>query len=372
METFVKYYGGNLQNEGYRVISLDNGGYLLMGTMETSDRGKDICIIRTDNYGNSVAPVQLYDGGKNFDDIGYAIKKNSAGYIIAGSTATANNNDKKDILLIQFDENGAEKWRNTLGTAYNEEAFDFLVTSNNNIVLTGYTDSTSTLSKDMMVVRTDSTFKIIDKINHLSLQGDNVGYSITESGKEGEYVIAGYVTNWRDATENEIFVVKWTGLGIASPYFLNNYFSKSANAEAISILPAGNENYLLSCNFNDKDSSLIKVIKISFNGNFLDVTWNKNYGKKKINRVGCSRMLNDKIYILGTAGTNSKFDVGDILMLIIDSNGNNAQYNYVGDGSSYIGWGFDFTKDGYIIAGANKQNEFSLVTLIKVNNNFSL
>jgi hypothetical protein len=51
-ESFVKYYGGSLLDEGIRVLSLENKGYLLVGTMETPDIGKQICGIATEEFGN--------------------------------------------------------------------------------------------------------------------------------------------------------------------------------------------------------------------------------------------------------------------------------------------------------------------------------
>jgi hypothetical protein len=365
MATFVKYYGGNQDDEGYKVVSLDNGGYLLMGTMETPDRAKDICIIRTDKYGNSVAPVKLY--GNSYNDFGYAIKKNSRGFVIAGSTVTKSSNGKKDILLIQIDENGNEIKKSTFGTSLNEEATDFIVESNNNIVLTGYTDSTETLTKDLILIKTDSSFKVIGHINQVFHAGDDEGKSITATGKEGVYLLAGYASKIGAVGESEILIVKWTGVGVPSPYFLN----KDVNAKAINILPLANENYLLTCNIDTSGAkpNLFKVIKIAFNNNSLSTVWNRTYGEKKINRATTCRMLDDKIYILGTAGANE--DYGDMFMLVLDNNGNKIQYNYIGDGLSFTGRGFDFTSDGFIITGANNQNKFSLITLIKVNNNFS-
>jgi hypothetical protein len=370
METFVKFYGGSQQDEGYKVISLNDGGYLLMGNMETPSKGKDICLIRTDKFGNSIAPVHLY--GFNYDDIGYAIKKNSYGYVIAGSTVTSGSIDKKSILLIQTDEEGKELWKDTIGSPIsNEEAFDFVVYDNNKIALTGYSDFPNGSNKDMIFVRTDSSFKKIGKIDQLELDNDGEGIIITESDKEEEFIIVGYTTKILGVSD--ISIIKLKGTGIPTAYYLNNYLKQKISAKPVSFIPAGNESYILAGNLysTEQNPDSIKVMKISFNKYSLNIVWNKTYGEKKMNQISCSQIMNDKIYILATAGASDK--VADLLILELDSEGNNPMYHYIGDGtSSFKGRGFDFATNGIVITGANNQNSFSMIMLIKINDKYSL
>jgi hypothetical protein len=92
-----------------------------------------------------------------------------------------------------------------------------------------------------------------------------------------------------------------------------------------------------------------------------------NYGYSDIN----------KMYFIGTTGnqlTGSETEAfGNIVFLEMSVDGNSALFRTFGDGASFQGNGFDLSNDqGIIITGSNKLNENSMITLMKLNNNYSL
>ena len=58
-ESFFKLFGSYLKDSGYDVKSLPDGGYVVVGTISSERKGKDIALIRTDKYGNQIGRAHV-------------------------------------------------------------------------------------------------------------------------------------------------------------------------------------------------------------------------------------------------------------------------------------------------------------------------
>lgn len=360
-ETFIKYFGGDRPYDGIQVLSADDGGYIILGNIENSNRHQDICIVRTDVYGNTVEPIKVY--GSFYDDYGYAIKKNNDGYIIAGSTKMTNTSDK-EIFLVQIDNAGTEIWSRSFGSERDDEAFDILVLDNQDLVLTGYS-KVSENNTDLMIAKTNSAGDSLWMRTQGLLDENEIGNSIVEAGS---YFIIGGSRNTgssENATQNG-YLVQVTDQG-RNPLLVT--FDTDGASEISSVVDAGNNNFYAACTVESelRDRSKINIINFRHNtDNEIDTIWTKEYGEGIFNRTSYIRANNNSVTVVGTSGTN--IASGDLLLLNIDLEGNSPEYNYTGDGNSFIGNGFDFTSDGgYIITGSNYSNGNSVITLAKLN-----
>ncbi len=356
-----------MDDSGVQVITESNGDFIIMGNIATPNRGQDICFIHTDAFGNSVAPVQVYGG--LFDDNGYAIRKTNDGYIIAGSTEKYSGANK-DILLVQIDNQGKQLNSYTIGTSGNDEAFDVQVLQNGNYVLTGYSDSIISKKKDLMIAIVSPAGKLL-AMDLAGFEDDEAGNSIVALDTSTFYV-AGYTKSRPQGTTYSNYYImkcKYLGLGL----FFNSliYDRSDGNSPTTSIIPDSSGNFIVSCNDNrpqQQSTTEIRIIKIDKD---LNILWDKNFGENAYNSVSNIYIHNDNIFVIGTSGSINQY--GDILILEVDKNGENAVYHYSGDGNSYTGRSLDFTSDnGYIITGANKTNETSVISLIKLNSMFKL
>jgi len=363
-ESFIKYYGGNIKDEGMRVVTLDDGGYLIMANMEIPNRNKDICIIKTDKYGNSFDTANFY--GYFLNDYGHTIKKNDQGYIIAGSAEKPGKTIKTNILLVQLDKKGNYLWQDTISSTNNQVAYDLLVLNDQSLVMTGYTANENSI-KNMIFVKTNSSGKLLQSIKEIGYpNSDEVGYSIAQTSDGNSFVLAGYNTGKTSNIDSKrIFIVKTLGVGTPIP-LATNY---DEVASAVALVPQENNNFIVLSNVESNDGTFIKATKILVS-NDIKVVWNKTYEENNINLVNYAYAKDNKVYILGTSGTES---FGSMLLLEINSDGSSPLYHYIGDGSSFSGNGFDFTSDnGVVITGANNINGTSLITLIKLKSNYSL
>ncbi len=360
-ETFIKYFGGDKPYDGIQVLAADDGGYIVLGNIENLNRRQDICIIRTDMFGNTIGPIKVY--GDNYDDFGYAIKKNNAGYIIAGSTKQTTTAPKQ-IYLIQIDNEGDILWTNSFGDKLDDEANDILVLDNQDLVITGYS-KVSENNTDLFVAKASSSGDSIWMHNH-GLKFNEVGNTIVEAGN---YFIIGGSRNSGSAenTTQSGYLLQVNNQG-QNP--LPIYFSTDGASEITSIVNAGNNNYYAACTLESelRDKSKISIINFKHDNNNNIVTlWSKEYGEGTFNTASYVRSNNNSVTVVGTSGTN--IETGDLLLMNIDLEGNSPEYIYTGDGISFAGKGFDFTSDGgYIITGSNYSNENSVIALAKLNN----
>jgi hypothetical protein len=345
------------------VIATDDGGFVIMGNIQTASRGKDICFIRTDAYGNSTEPVKLY--GSLFDDYGYAIRKTSYGYVIAGSTEQYAG-AKKDILLVQVDDQGNELKSSVFGTiSGNDEAYDIQVLENGNYIMTGYSDSILSGKKSVILAIASTEGNLLSLKLNTNLGGDEVGNSIFEYDST-HYYTAGYTKSKSGTAKSNYEIIQWRIGTYPIPY----YDHTDENSPAVSIISDGNSNLIVSCNvLNSQDnSSDIKLLKMDRGGNIL---WQKEFGERSYDFASKTYIHNGKIYVIGTSGNASQY--GNILLIEMGSEGENPAYYYTGDGNSYSGKDLDFTKDnGFIITGSNKTNETSVIILIKLNTSHTL
>lgn len=366
-ESFMKFYGVGMKDEGMKVITT-NDGYLIMGNVENPGRGKDICIIKTDKYGNSNQPVLTHGG--LFEDYGRTIKANNNGYIIAGYTRTSENADK-DVYLLQVSESGEYIWDSIYGRSGDDEAYGVLVLDNENIVITGYSESDDRI-KEILFLETDPAGNIVNWNFIEDRPEDHVAFTIVKSGSK--YMIAGY-KNTEEVISTQpvrkIFVMRWTGDG---PFDVNpavNYIPEGTSSRVEAIIPVTNNEYYLACNVNElqTNTSSVYILKID---TLWNIQWQKSFGERDFNIISDFSIHDNSLCIGGTsvdnvvsANTNVK---GDLWICKTSLTGENVQYYYSGDGASYIGKGFDHTADGgFIITGSNITGDNSIITLCKLN-----
>jgi hypothetical protein len=357
-DSFIKYYGVGREDEGIRVITTDEG-YLVMGNIDNPNRGKDICIIRTDKFGNSSEPIRTYGG--LFDDYGYAIKPHDDGYIIAGSTQTAENS-YKDVYLLQISSDGDLIWDSIYGYSMDDEARDVLVLGNGHLIVTGYSYSPENGNKDFLFLETDHDGTQVKIKTQGIPDKDDEAYAIVQSNKF--YMLAGYTYRFSaqySQSSKSISIIRWAGEGSPDP---NPPFNLGTESQVQSILTTGINEYYLACNVQGSQTgeSSVYILKID---TLWNVIWQKSFGERLRNQVSDFSIRNNELFVCGTS-TDAELS-GDLWIFRTSLEGENTRYYYAGDGVSFLGKGFDFTDDGgYIITGANI-SEKSIITLCKLN-----
>lgn len=357
-ETFVKYFGVGDDDAGVKVLSTSSG-YLILANVDNPRNGRDICIIRTDFYGNITGNMLVY--GSPFDDYGYNIISNENGYLIVGSTQESSLSTK-DIYVIQITGNGSIEWERSYSLSDgNDEAYDAAILGNGDIALTGYSES-ETYKRDVFFMRLSASGDILEE-NVLNLDGNEEAFAIDTIHSEF-FLFGGYREKKGTTGQRELYLFKWYGIG--PPQSITVAEQERLNTTARSIIRDKTNGFLVICNTSvtSGNQATFKLIKI--NEDVQSASWIRNYGERAVNRANCIAIRDSHIYVTGTS-TNETSGQGDILLLQVNEQGTDPRYNYFGDGTAYQGGGFAFAPNGgFVITGSSRLNEFSSIALLKV------
>ncbi|HMT27436.1 MAG TPA: hypothetical protein PKD96_03965, partial [Candidatus Absconditabacterales bacterium] len=168
-----KSYGGSYRDYLNDVKQTSDGGYVVVGTANSSDGdvvgshgGGDCWLLKL----SSTGVIQWQKSiGSDSDDDGIGIEKTSdGGYIVLGCSAANNgdisgNHGAHDYWIIKLDDLGNLQWEKSYGGSANDLARSFSKTSDGGYIITGYTESNdgdiTTLNKgysDIWIVKIDS------------------------------------------------------------------------------------------------------------------------------------------------------------------------------------------------------------------------
>ncbi len=182
------YTFGGTANEG--AISLRqtlDGGFVIVGWTEIDGSDIDVLLVKTDQNG-----VLMWESTFDITDVergNSVLQTEDGGYIISGYTELAGTSNA-DALLIKVDQDGELEWSNSYGGSEDENAWDLLLTDNNEYIMVGSTGSFGAGNDDTWIVKTDGSGELIWDITFGGSEEDGA-YSIQNINENG-YIIAGF------------------------------------------------------------------------------------------------------------------------------------------------------------------------------------
>ncbi len=174
-------YGGKEYDRGYSLAGSDYG-FVVVGTTDSGSRGaRDIWILGLDREGDIVWN-KIIGGFK--EDYGFAVKRLSDGFIIAGTTGSFNISGQQ-IWVIRLDRDGKTVWDKKYGINKISYCYDIDITGEG-FVLTGSTLNGN--NYDLVVIVIDQFGeRLWDRVYGGS--GDEFGRSVRRV--EDGFVVAG-------------------------------------------------------------------------------------------------------------------------------------------------------------------------------------
>ncbi len=367
-DSFIKFYNTYPVISGADVREIPGKGYALIGTVETYDASRQICLIRTDEYGNSVDSARYF--GSTGTSQAYCLQVlDDDGFAILGSHLNPLT-EKKEIYFIRTDSVGEIRWERTFSASGNLEAYHVEISVSGYFIMTGYIESErSTHDKDIWLFGIDGNGNNIENWPTPRIIGgssDDLGTHLQILG-DGKLVVTGQTRSYPSGTlNNHAFVLRTgpTGLGaILSPI-------ASVTDDAGNCIQVIDENQFLVAgttkNTTSGSGDDIMLKKVAFSPGGLEVQWDgsievsgNDFGQKII-------IHNNYVYMLVTtasAGTNSS-----IGLITTDMNGIIAREIYFGENTQLTCGSFARTSDnGFIIIGTNKHSDSNMsIALIKV------
>ncbi len=166
---WATYYGGTNDDYGNGIATDINGNIIVTGQTYSSNAiattgahqtiyggGLDDAFIAKFNS-NGVRQWATYYGGSSFD-YGQAIATDAGGNIlVTGNTSSSNAiatigayqtvyGGGEDVFIAKFNTNGVRQWASYLGGSDGEGGYGIATDANGNILITGYTSSTSAIA----------------------------------------------------------------------------------------------------------------------------------------------------------------------------------------------------------------------------------
>jgi len=373
-ESFMKYYNNYSVFSGADVKQTPSTGYALLGTVEVPDGLTQICLIRTDEYGNLIDSARYYGRGMNAR--AYCLQLlPDGGYAILGSSKDQVTG-MLQILFIRTDKDGTPIWTSTIKNPKggNMEARHFVVDALGSFIMTGYAQSSNlNNNKEVLIAALDEN-------------GDPLFWSpsITPSVKDDEgryiqivndnyYVITGTTKTYPLGTlYSHSFVMLTNTTGIPPGILV---LDATTDEEGNCIRIIDDSNFLVLGTVKNTANGTgtdILLQKVSRSGVNLSQQWERTYGDSGNDYGQCILAENGSIQILGTMTTTGNNTA--ISMIFTDGEGNNPKYFTFGLGTQLSGTSFEKTYDnGFIISGTNKLSDNSVsFTLIKTRADGSL
>ena len=154
-KTWDKRYGGASNDEAHGVVAAPDGGYLILGTSNSSADGdktqtsrgqSDYWAIKLDADGNKTWDKRY--GGSLDETAASLVAASDGGYLMFGNSNSQAGGDKSDAPLgqqdywaVKIDGNGNKVWDKTYGGTSGDYAYSALATDDGGFLLLGYSSS---------------------------------------------------------------------------------------------------------------------------------------------------------------------------------------------------------------------------------------
>ena len=202
-EQWQKNYGDSLSYEyGSFMQITSDGGYILVGYKLDPDNDWNIYLVRTNNLGDTLW-TKIF-GDSIDDEFGECVRQTpDGGFIIAGSKCVISGiYGQYDVWLIKTDANGEIEWSQTYGdSTLLEYANSAVQTSDGGYALTGSIHF-STFDDDVLIMKTDAEGNFQWQSNYGEWSSDR-GNCIQQL-PTGEYIIVGDII----FSGNKIYLIK--------------------------------------------------------------------------------------------------------------------------------------------------------------------
>ncbi len=352
LDYYIKYYGNFLQDNAYSVQESGDGGLVFTGSVEHLTTGKDIVLIKTDQYGNQVEWSPKYFGF-GFDDEGYSIEILEDGYLIAG---TATNSDGiKDAIVIKTDLQGNKIGKEFIYGGSNDHfAMDVAKRSTNGYIVVGYSENPAGGNKSFFVITLDEELNNTGITTSLS-RGEEFLRIIRNSEKE--YMALG--NQFNSDNESQFIIAKLNETG----NIFDLVFLGSLNvSEVLSDISAPNDStvYMFGSVREEENAETRLILKKIVN---LEERWTRIItGSGNLTAKAITHKEDGSIIIAA-----DKAYQGDknIIIYFLDDAGN------IIDSKEYGGTGDQtvedilLSEDNLIILGGNAYEQNRMISVIK-------
>ncbi|MBI5679856.1 MAG: hypothetical protein HZC47_03045 [Methanobacterium sp.] len=304
-------FGGLGKDYGYSIHRDLGGGYAIVGKTNSYGAGQyDAWLVNIDENGTPKWNI-TYGGPGN--DSAYSFKTTQdSGFILAGSSTSLGLNGS-DVYVIKTNQKGALQWQETFGGSGNEWGKSVLQMQNGSYWVLGSTNS-SFANYDFYLLNLDSKGRLM--LNK-TFGGANDDFGDTVIGTEDNNLLLSGLTNSSGAGAFDTLIIKTDTYG---NQIWNRTFGGPGNDSATFIRETDDGGYILIGDTNSFGAGGFDIFVVKFNNAGLQ-QWNRTFGGPGNDYAHFILETLDNGYLL-TGTTNSTGAGGnDIILIKMDSLG---------------------------------------------------
>lgn len=335
--TFQRSFGYNTDDQGYRVIQTNDGGYL-MGCMVTG-ANDDYYLIKLNSSGDTLWTRRY--GLLSNDFLSKVIQTNDGGYLFSGATEYSAATYKAAIFKLNA--NGDTTWtRNFQGTLCSTIASDVVQTSDGGYAFVGSTDCWGAGNKDFYFVKLNAAGDTVFTKIYGGTQVDSA-IAIRQT-PDGGYLLGGTSNGFGWGGE-DFMVIRTNSVG--DTLWTRTYGSLFPNERMTGLELTTDGGFVMS-GIKYPGTPENNIIKADPNGN---IVWQRRYTGVSGNKSGSIIQTSEGGYLL-CAQDNLGFGSTDMMLMKTDSLGAIEWTRSYGGSNGEVGNSAIQTSDGgYVISG---------------------
>ena len=308
-----KVYNEGFIDHAYDVIATEDGGFLIVGDVNTLGTQANVLLLKIDANGNKIWSRQ-YGTPTSFQQGNGIAKGVDGGYVLIGLTRSTPNGES-NVLVIKVDDNGNRIWERTYGGPKFDDG-RAITRLNNGYVFVGTSDNERLNAFDRDII-----------VYHISAQGDSLNYyrdASSENEEANDVIIAqdgGIVVVGKKNDNSDAYILK------LSPQ-LSFRWSQSVDVEGLGEEAFGvvelNDGSLVITGITEVDGGQnldVLLAKLDKNGNKI---WVTNLGEKQRTDYGEDLVMTQDggFAIAGYTAIGLLAFINDALLIKTDSEGN--------------------------------------------------
>ena len=315
-----------IQNDMKSIVQTNDGGYALGGSCETFTNLIDFHVIKTDAAGNLLWARTA--GGSSYDQCHSITKSSDNGIVMCGYTNSFGAG-LADIYVVKFDSAGNLSWTRTVGGTDSDVGHSIISTLDGGYIVSGYTKSYGAGMEDAYVVKLDAAGTVQwTSVVGGALDDNDLSTSRIVQTADSGYTIAGSTASFNGTGSYDMYIIRLNPNG--SLAWTKTIGGAGTDVdEAIALVKTSDGGYAVGGRSISFAPNEFYIVKLDMNGN---VMWGKGLGGS----------VNESTYDLiktsdegfAVVGRSNSFNGGayyDILLIKLDQTGNIQWSRAIGD-----------------------------------------
>lgn len=318
-DMWAKTYGG-VEAEGGRAVCLcPDGGFFITGYSFSQGTGdSDLLVIKTDDRGDVEWSGTYGGGGTEYGNASLCL---TDGYLVSGYT-TSSGSGSKDVYVVRLDTKGRELWSKTFGGPSWDVGTALCESGEGNFYICGYTHSFGKGEEDIYLVKID---KNGNKLWSKTYGGERLDMANSISLTEDGGLLIG-ATSGSFSNNTDFYLIRIDKQG--EEMWSKTYAAEGPRGHAFdwcNAMAGTRDGGAILTGYSDSQDVMdVHVIKTDAEG---QVIWTKTLGNKPFYDFGNAihEMPDGGYFIGGTTksvvGTEKIYN-NDIFLVRLDSEGN--------------------------------------------------